>query len=217
MIGLMPEIGPEVLPPEYVIEYHGGAASVSSYTWPECELGQARSDKRVYVLISYSAGSTRTLNSMSVAGVDAVRVGRGRDAASTANVEIWQADVDVEGGDIYCVWSGSVYGASIAIYAAYNLTSGALYSLGQNYLSTSGTSITNTVNTKSDTFVLAMCFFNTSSGVLSYTNAIDDTPLINYNHAGHDFAPPVETGRTITASSTVSASPRLLVSAVIEY
>lgn len=217
MIGLMPSFGCLANPaPEFVVAPASGASNVSSYTWSNVVLGKARSNKRVYVAISYSAGSNVTLNSITIAGVSAVRLNRARAASSAVNAEIWQADVPAGSGSVLCTWSSSVYGASIAIYAAYGLTSGAVYSTGQDYQTTSSTTITNTINTTTNTFVLTCCWFNTSTGTLSLTNAVDDTPSSTYGHFGHDFSPPNATGRVLTGSSSASVQPRLMATAVIQ-
>lgn len=213
----MPGCNPSSLqPPEFVVSPATTGGAVASFTWTGVALGRNQSDKRVYVAISWSAGSTRTLNSMSIAGVTATRVIRAVDAASTINLEIWQADVATNTGDVTCTWNGSTSGSTIAVYAAYGVVSGAIFSSDKGHLTTSSSTITATVNTKENTIVLVAFRFNSSSATLSLTNAIDDTPSVTYSHFGHVFNLSAETGRVIIANSSVSVQPRTMLVVVIE-
>lgn len=206
-MSLMPIISPPPATIAYVGELDSAVGAVASYDFGSTPLGGANTSKINYVIVTWNSNTTRTVTGVTIAGVAATLVHRSSASANRSGVDIYKAAVTAASGNIVVTWSGALSGgAYCGVYAAYNLTSGAVYSSDQSYTTGSVSSMTNTVNTLAgSSFLLTGARFGSASATTTLTNAVEDTSLAQqYDCQGHDFVPPTVTGRVVTCTASSS-------------
>lgn len=209
MFPFFPTFGRASAQVEYVDERDSGIGAVSSYDFGTMPLGRANSTKRNYVVITWNSNTTRTVSGVTIGGVAAVLVHRASATATRSGVDIYQADVAAASGNVVVTWSGALSGgAYCGVYAAYNLTSGAVYFSDLFYTTGSVSSMTNAVNTVAGgSFLLTGARLGGGTVTMALTNAVEDTSTATQSDCqGHDFAPPTATGRVITCTLGASSS-----------
>jgi hypothetical protein len=97
---------------------------LSTYTFSGLSLGQEASNRRIIVALA-GQNQTRTVTSLTVAGVAATRIiGDNPIASGRATAQLWIADVPsgTTGNVVVTLSGGSWSGCAVGLYAAYDLT-----------------------------------------------------------------------------------------------
>lgn len=96
-------------------------------------------DKYMYAMVSWSAGSSRSIDAQTIGGVNMTRMLRAVNGASGANMELWKstAVVPAASGDIVSTPSGSGVTGALALFWGENMS---LFGSGVLGVDTSSTS-----------------------------------------------------------------------------
>ena len=142
------------------------SAARSSYTWTSFDLGPATSNKYVVVLVVWVSSFSRSLNSMTIAGVSAT-VGSIRSGSFSIGLAYGFAPVTATTGDIVCNWSGNTASGYSQTIDVWQWAEDSSFTLSEGYTANSSNEASPALNTVAGDGVFLINVNNWSS----YDNA----------------------------------------------
>lgn len=95
---------------------YGNGANQTSYTFSACDFGADDATREVFVVVGWTQGASRTLNSVTIGGVTAT-LGSAANYSTAAGTRLAFAAVPIgPTGDVVPTFSGAVNGCCIAVY-----------------------------------------------------------------------------------------------------
>jgi hypothetical protein len=196
--GMLPGVAPVVHSrprPQFV--GMTGVFSTDPSTVAAVNVGPAYT-KWVHFGISWSAGTSRTLDSVTFGGVACARDVRGLVGSTTANLEWWSIQTALAIGDLVMDWSGSISGGIAAVF--WGPRTGTLTTAtGSDAGAGSATTTTTTCNTFAGGYLLAGARWN-GARTTTWTGATEVYDAGGFESFAMLPITATETGRTITAT-----------------
>jgi hypothetical protein len=164
--------------------------------------------KRVHFGISWSAGTNRSLDTVTFGGAACAREVRAFNGLATGNIEWWSLETSLASGDLVMDWSGGISGGICAVFWAPRFGS-LTTSTGTFADVNSGGTISTTCDAYANGYLLAGARWG-ATRTTTWTGATEVYDASGFESFAMLPLTAAETGRTITATLSSAASLRLL-------
>jgi hypothetical protein len=179
------------------------AASLTTYTFATQDLGTPAPDRYVVVGVDYLFSGSRTVSTLTINGVSATRI-VGPSSATNVSIEMWGAFVPSGAtGDVVVTLSGASLGCGIGVWALSGLYSATPVDTG----TTNSNPGTDTLNTSSNGYLIAMDTSAAALGTRTWTNLTEqfDETVDAPSSVSHSGAAALTDSGTVAVTSTRSA------------